>query len=339
MAPRREEKRGARGLLAGVIVGAALVAVGGVGFVVVSGGDDEAASPSVPKGAAPQASSTPSAPAKLGVLTDVDPSQARDQELNAVAVAGQTVVAAGGEADPAGYRTQFLVSNDAGRTWKAAAVDKAAGARPKTVVGSAGAWLALGDAGGKPAAWSSRDGVRWKAAGAEAFTAQDRVSAVAASPGGLVAVGTEGKDPVLWTSPDGTRWERKNAEQLKLPGSSGSLQLTQLVLDGNEISLHGTRVKHPDRRSPNKRPVGWRSVDGGRTWSKADAPPRAAAAPRPPKVKWPKGKRLGGAAALGDGQSVLVGTSMDGQDADALLVLRDAEGRETVIDLAQVPAS
>jgi hypothetical protein len=115
------------------------------------------------------------------------------------------------------------------------------------------------------------------------------------------------------------------------------VRFDRLALEGGNLVLRGSRVKHTDRRSPNKRPMAWQSADGGRTWTKADTegkPPPAA--PAPPKVRWPKGKTLAG-AAVADGQTVLVGSTKQGQDTDAVLAVRDAQGRETPIDLAQVP--
>jgi len=40
---------------------------------------------------------------------------------------------------------------------------------------------------------------------------------------------------------------------------------------------------------------------------------------------------------MADGQTVLVGFSKQGQDTNAVLAVRDAQGRETPIDLAKVP--
>jgi hypothetical protein len=335
--PRR--RRGFGIVVAGLVAGAAVagVAWAGVGWVSSGEGDESKANrtPAVANDAGGKASARP-----VGVLVDAA-GERRNQELNAVGAAGTTVVAVGGESGAAGYRAQFLTSNDAGRTWRGGSVQGAvAGARPKMVVGAAGAWLALGDAAGKSVVWSSRDGAAWVFGGsAGAFLRGDKVSGLAANGAGMVAVGTASSGPVVWSSADGSRWERLEAGKLKLPASSGKVRFDRLTLEGGNLVLRGSRVKHTDRRSPNKRPMAWQSADGGRTWTKADTegkPP--AAAPAPPKVRWPKGKTLAG-AVIADGQTVLVGSVKQGQDTDAVLTVRDAQGRETPIDLAQVPVA
>ncbi|GLW62426.1 hypothetical protein Arub01_06700 [Actinomadura rubrobrunea] len=296
-AERAKVAAGARGALvgAGAAVGVAVVVAVAAGVHAVGSGDGGAG---------------PAAPAAVAAerLFGADPAGTDGlvQELSAVAASGGTVVAVGGEQpvdDGAGReRAQFLVSGDAGLSWRLARVkaangdEPAPGDRPRLVAGGSGRWVALGEAaapsGTAPgtAVWTSRDGGVWTreaASASAAFRPGDRISALARTPSGFVAAGAHSptgrfrgdQRAVLWTSADGRSWRR-----LDRPGGGEITELDRVAALGNGgLVAHGRfdrkaakTVKGKGKRRQRtvvRRGEGlWVSPDGGRTWTQVALP-------------------------------------------------------------------
>jgi hypothetical protein len=229
-------------------------------------------------------------PAQLaGRLFAADPgatTDGRDQSLTGIATNGSTVVAIGGENDGVSFRPEFLVSADAGRSFRLAAVRTLSGDEPpygdapKQIVAGNGAWVALGTRPNGTTVWTSRDGrgwVRQPDAAGTAFGGNDRVGRVVALGSGFLAVGsTSAKGdftdptPVVWRSADGRRWDRLTGGQLNFPSAGGTLTLVGAAARGETVVAHGVG-RGP---KPHPKPIDglWRSNDGGRTWEAVTVP-------------------------------------------------------------------
>ncbi|MFA1540923.1 hypothetical protein [Actinomadura monticuli] len=218
-------------------------------------------------------------------LFALDPAAATDglvQDLTAVASAGGTIVAAGGEGDgaPARQRARFLVSTDAGRTWGAARIrtqDGTApppGETPHLVSGRSGHWTALGGTpAGGAVAWTSEDARVWtRRPLGTAFTPSDRVNGLARTDRGLVAVGASKGRAVTWSSADGRAWQR-------IDGAEGIISLDRVAASGNVVLAHGAYSRKVTAKKGRKKVTRtvpgeglWRSEDGGRTWTSVKVP-------------------------------------------------------------------
>lgn len=248
-----------------------------VGFVVLTGGGGQ--------------SEPPSAAARLaGKVFAADPSattDGRDQELTGVSAVGSTVVAVGGEADDLGARAQFLVSDDAGRSFRLAAVrtprgeEPPFGDAPRHVAGSTAGWVALGNGAGGGVAWTSRNGRTWTRhpdAAKTAFTPHDRIARLIWTGSGYLAVGaTSAKGdfsdpaPVIWRSPSGTRWERQAIDDGQMSAEGGTLSLINATANGSTVLVQGLRTTGP-KDKPEPRNILWRSSDNGRSWEETAVP-------------------------------------------------------------------
>ncbi|GAA4982624.1 hypothetical protein HD597_009930 [Nonomuraea thailandensis] len=199
----------------------------------------------------------------------------RQLELNGVAATGATVVVAGGEDADSGYRTEFFLSRDSGRTFARAQVRTAkgeppvAGEVPRHLAAGPGGWVALGDRVGGTVVWTSPDGAAWTrqpdATASLAFGPRDRVADVAWTGDGFTAVGqTSDKGdftdaaPVVWLSGDGRSWERRAGWRLH-PPTGGTLALTHVASVKDAIVVRGESSAKPYD-------ITWRSTDAGETW-------------------------------------------------------------------------
>ncbi|MGH3391218.1 MAG: hypothetical protein ACRDOO_20305, partial [Actinomadura sp.] len=252
-------------------VAGALIVVGGGGFGLFTlvSGDAEPDPAKVPTSQVADALFT----------TDASAPDGFDQEIADIASAGNTVVAAGFEVDETSSHPRFVVSTDRGRTWQVAPIraedgNATVGGRPDTVVGTPGAWLALGGASGDRHAWTSADGRSWTQIKERltAFQADDHIEALARAGQTYVAVGRRGADedgsPVVWLSPDGRSWQRMDGKKLKLPAATGKPgRLSYVAASGDTLLLTGELIK-----SKGSLAAVWRSSDGGRTWTALPAP-------------------------------------------------------------------
>ncbi|MER7546481.1 hypothetical protein ABTW95_26090 [Spirillospora sp. NPDC127506] len=272
--PRRSVKKP---LLIGIagLAAAALVAAGG--FFLLTGGGD---------GAAGTAGGEVELAGALFGANSAGTTDGRDQRLTAVAAAGSTVVAAGGESDASGSRGQFLVSTDGGRTFSSGRVTGPGGGEPppnevpRTVAGSAKGWVALGGPDGNAVLWTSRDGRTWErlpAGAAQPFGKGTRVKEVHAAPDGFIAIGSTSRkgdfsdaEPAVWTSADGRTWQIRSGGRLDLPVRKGEVTLVTAAASGGVLLLEG--VHRPDPKKPARSRKVWRSEDGGGTWTESIIP-------------------------------------------------------------------
>ncbi|WP_157429939.1 sialidase family protein [Actinomadura oligospora] len=214
-------------------------------------------------------------------------SDGRDQELAGVASSGSTVIAVGGESDPRSARGLFLVSSDGGRTFAPGTVRGSDGATPgrgevpRVVGGSARGWVAVGTRpGGAAVVWTSADGRTWQRrpdAVGDVFGPHAHVQRIAATATGYVAVGETSvkgdqsdAQPVVWVSSDGTSWEaRRGVRQIGMTIRKGAVRLLEAVATDKSVVMES--LVTPDPKKGGIRRL-WRSSDGGRTWTAADAP-------------------------------------------------------------------
>lgn len=272
--------RGRRNLKPLAVAAGAVLVVGGGAVYFAAQGDD--------KGTKRARAAVPVNAERFFATDPAAKSDGMAQELSAVASVGDTLVAAGTEAPvgarPGRERAEFLVSDDAGRSWRLARVRAADGAepspgdRPRLLAGTDGSWVALGqNPAGETVAWTSGDGGSWTRQPPSAFGPKDRVTGLVRVAAGFVAAGTtppNGKgEPrgVLWTSPDGRAWQR--VDGLAATGVTG---LDRVASAGDAVVAHGTFARTVTRKKGRKgkkrksvvRGEGvWRSSDGGRTWA------------------------------------------------------------------------
>ncbi|MFG1999046.1 WD40/YVTN/BNR-like repeat-containing protein [Spirillospora sp. NPDC048911] len=261
---RRGGARRASLRVAGAAAAVVVVAAGGV--YALSGGEEEGRASAIP-GAVLADRFFAADPAKPDGLV---------QDIAAVTAAGATVVAVGTEGDgrPEKTRAEFLVSGDAGRTWRLAQVrdgdgaEPAFGDRPRFVAGGQGAWVALGPG----TVWTSQDAQTWTRQAGGPLTAKDRVDGLARTGSGFVAVGSSGGRAVVWTSADGKTWQRDDRVNV-----AGATAFDRVAAMGDVVVAHGafsrevTRKKKKRKVTTTVRGLGfWRSADGGRTWKPVD---------------------------------------------------------------------
>jgi hypothetical protein len=229
------------------------------------------------------------------------------QTLTQVASSGRTVVAVGRQAGGDLTRAQFLVSTDAGKSWRLAPVRAAAGGDPapghpaQLVAGGAGGWLAVGP----QAIWTSTNGRSWTLARTTGITpvdSGDQVQRLVRTATGYVATGqnTAEGTGVIWTSADGLHWQRRAAQALLAPGHGTIVAITGAAAHGRDILLSGL-VSHWYEYAGPRITVTWLSTDYGRTWHPVSVPTSQGA-----------GRGLTGVAAGPDG-FVAVRASAQGQ--------------------------
>ena len=207
-----------------------------------------------------------------------------DQDLRAVAAVGSTVVAVGVDFTANRMRPLFLVSTDAGRSWRIATLKASDGGdapatdgNPQMVLGTAGAWLAMSSGVVRTVVWASQDGQQWtrlEDSASRAFDPSDRPQEVTRTASGYVAVGgfspePEGAfQPVVWTSRDGRAWERRPGAELGIRAGEGeSLLLEHVAAAGNVVLAVGRAVGEERTQQ-----LAWRSTDGGSTWASLALP-------------------------------------------------------------------
>ncbi|SEG79575.1 hypothetical protein SAMN04489712_112239 [Thermomonospora echinospora] len=270
--PRRQGRRFPRKGLLLAVAGLAAAAVVAAGAVVLwpDGGTEP----------------PPAAARTAGGIFTPDPAarvDGRNQQFTAAAARGGTVVVAGRDTDGTTGRVEFLVSQDAGRSFKAAGLSGTAPGRgeaiPRHLAGSVSGWAALGeDADGAVVAWSSRDGRSWTAQtpGDGMFEDGDRVLALVSHGSGYLAVGTTAArqdlrdgSPLAWLSPDGRSWRRLDSGELDMTRGDETLSLVEAAAHGSTLLVRGRWARDEKAASRNRL---WRSDDGGRTWQESKVP-------------------------------------------------------------------
>jgi hypothetical protein len=160
--------------------------------------------------------------------------------------------------------------------------------------GSAG-FLIAGNRTGGAAAWTSRDGVRFRLFENAPGLARGFARDGAVLDGRLLLVGGVGDAPAAWTSVDGTSWQRAD-----VPGEDGYEELQRVVRLGTHLVAVGPRGDtYGAWRGPDWAAVGrfgkpdatglrsltvargrlyaaagrlWRSTDAGESWSTVTTP-------------------------------------------------------------------
>ena len=164
--------------------------------------------------------------------------------------------------------SDVLVSDDRGRTWRAAGEDGLdTGSMVAVTHGPAG-FVAVGRAGGggpgrSAAIWASPDGLDWLPVDPPTTVAGADLQAVVASSDRYVAGGMDGPMPVVWVSSDGQEWQ-------EAPPFYGPAEYqTDADITGDAVSALATR----DGRFVAALSVGahrgeiW-SSDDGQSWVK-----------------------------------------------------------------------
>jgi hypothetical protein len=276
--------RASRGVLVGVVICVAVIALAIAGIVITGPGGGQSAGLSVTSQSAVPADAQFAGPGGA-------PPPAMPPALTGIAAVGSTLVAIGAQGTLPAARPLVLTSADGGQTWQRAVLrvpgggTAGAGAVPLLVAGGPGKWLALA----ADATWTSADGRAWRLGPAIApVAAGDRVRALAATAAGFLAVGENvhlqggvvTRSPVLWRTSDGLTWQREGAAQARLPAGKGrALALYWVAASGSTVMIGGN-VAQPGTRREGKRLVRvttqsvmvWLTTDGGRTWAEADPP-------------------------------------------------------------------
>jgi hypothetical protein len=182
-------------------------------------------------------------------------------------------------------RQQFLVSTNAGMTWRLASVSvpggdqgaQAALGHPATLLaGGPGGWVAVGP----QAIWTSPTGQAWTLASARGIspqlpgdsvwvmtkTAQGYLAAGTNEAGASAGAGTSGA--VIWTSRNGLTWQRMTAGQLGLAGPGETVEnIAYATYQGNATLVSGTVAK-----GKTSYDAAWLSTDGGAKWTRLTIP-------------------------------------------------------------------
>ena len=123
-------------------------------------------------------------------------SRAVFQTIQRIAASGNTMVTTGSQTTDGVVRQQFLVSTDAGRTWRLAPVQLPGGGQPPLgypaarIAGGPHGWMAEG----QDAIWTSPDGRSWTLSATHGITPQqpgDSVNVVTSTPDGFLAAGNQ----------------------------------------------------------------------------------------------------------------------------------------------------
>jgi hypothetical protein len=191
------------------------------------------------------------------------------QRLSAAAYGPRGWVAvgyAGGGSGLAGAVPQvpLVMTSIDGAAWRpATGFPGGDGVVPSAVTYGPAGYVAVGNAGGKPAAWWSADLKTWRRAGGDIGDGR-WMSDVTVTPAGYVAVGGRKMDantvqPVGWTSTDGKKWTA--AAPAPLPPGAATGAFTRVLARGEELLAVGSATvgAQPQVFSAV-------SVDGGRLW-------------------------------------------------------------------------
>ncbi|MCX9192578.1 hypothetical protein C3Y87_14365 [Carbonactinospora thermoautotrophica] len=212
----------------------------------------------------------------------VAPADSETLELAAVAAHGKDVIAVGHDDGGNRQRPIFLVSHDAGTTWRLAAVESGAplGDRVNGVVHAGFGWLAIGGGPDGPVQWLSEDGDTWtRIPDKSAFRLTDELAGVVRTSAGYLMAGTHGGSlpgdarsrAVLWTSADGRSWRRVEGADTGPLNAGDASRIDSIAARGDVVVLTGS-VGRPGSKG-GRSAVIWRSVDGGRSWQEVVLPP------------------------------------------------------------------
>jgi hypothetical protein len=205
------------------------------------------------------------------------------QTINRVVASGNTIVTMGSQTSDGVVRQQFLVSTNAGGTWRLAPVSapggdqgaQAALGHPATLLaGGAGGWVAIGP----QAIWTSPNGQAWTLASPHGISPQlhgDSVWVITKTAQGYLAAGANarsgtspGSGAVIWTSKNGLTWQRMTAGQLGLAAPGETVQnIAYATYQGNATLISGAVSKGSTTYD-----AAWLSTDGGARWTRLAIP-------------------------------------------------------------------
>jgi hypothetical protein len=207
------------------------------------------------------------------------------QTINRVVAAGNTIVTTGSQTSDGLVRQQFLVSTDAGASWRLAPVrapgggQAALGHPAALLAGGQGGWVAVGP----HAIWTSQAGLTWTLAATHGISPRlpgDSVWVITKTAVGFLAAGA-GPGPaghgtsqaVLWTSRDGVTWQRMTAAQLGLAGPGETvLNISYATWRGSATVISGTVVSNTGASGRTSHDAAWLSTNGGAAWSRVTIP-------------------------------------------------------------------
>ena len=199
------------------------------------------------------------------------------QTINRVVASGNTIVTMGSQTSDGVVRQQFLVSTNAGATWRLAPVSapggdqgaQAALGHPATLLaGGAGGWVAIGP----QAIWTSPNGQAWTLASSRGISPQlrgDSVWVMTKTAQGYLAAGANAASgAVIWTSRNGLAWQRMTAGQLGLAAPGETVRnIAYATYQGNATLVSGTVSK-----GSTSYDAAWLSTDGGAKWTRLTIP-------------------------------------------------------------------
>jgi hypothetical protein len=198
------------------------------------------------------------------------------QSINRVVASGNTIVTMGSQTSDGVIRQQFLVSTNAGASWRLAPVNapgggpgaQAALGHPATLLaGGAGGWLAVGP----QAIWTSPTGQAWTLASSRGISPQlagDSVWVITKTAQGFLAAGSNNGGAVLWTSKNGLTWQRLTAGQAGLPGPGETVRnIAYETYQGNATLISGEVSKGKTSYG-----AAWLSTNGGTAWTRLAIP-------------------------------------------------------------------
>jgi hypothetical protein len=221
------------------------------------------------------------------------------QNINRVVASGNTIVTMGSQTSDGVVRQQFLVSTNAGASWRLAPVSapvsvpgggqgaQAALGHPATLLaGGAGGWVAVGP----QAIWTSPTGQAWTLASPRGIGPQlhgDSVWVITKTAQGFLAAGANSgsansgsansgsansgsgtSGAVIWTSRNGLTWQRMTAGQLGLAATGETVQnIAYATYQGNATLISGTVS-----RGKTSYDAAWLSTNGGTAWTRLTIP-------------------------------------------------------------------
>jgi hypothetical protein len=178
--------------------------------------------------------------------------------LRAIATGGPQTVAVGCELrDGACVRGAAFAEHGG---WKRSPSTVLRTADLRDVAMSATRVVAIGGSGGRPAVWTSTDGLVWSRVPSLPATRRADLRAIVHGPSGFVIVGVDRNRPAAWTSADGLAWRTGAIESAT--GPTG--ELNALAVTASGFIAGGGLDSRDEEGNPQRLPNIWTSRDGFR---------------------------------------------------------------------------
>jgi hypothetical protein len=120
--------------------------------------------------------------------------------------------------------------------------------------------VAIGASGGRPAVWTSTDGLAWSRVPSLPATRRADLRAIVHGPSGFVIVGVDRNRPAAWTSADGLAWRTGTIQSAT--GPTGELNAVAVTASG--FIAGGGSDSKDEEGEPLRLPSIWTSRDGFR---------------------------------------------------------------------------